>query len=74
MKDNITQLPARPQSDDDFLHAAWEMEATGGSFAANLARTYYVADSSNKARLRAAFPDYFTGFFNVYLTKRNQDT
>lgn len=74
MKDNITQLPARPQSDDDFLHAAQLMEQMGGSFAASIARAYYVADSSNRARLRAAFPDYFTGFFNVYLTKRNQDT
>jgi len=74
MKDNITQLRAKPHADDDFLHAAWEMEATGGSFSANLARTYYAADSSNKARLKAAFPDYFTGFFNVYLTKRNQGT
>lgn len=72
MKDNITQLPARPQSDDDYIHAAHVMEARGGGFASCIARAYYKADMGNQARLRAAFPDLFTRYFNEYLEDRNQ--
>ena len=35
------------------------MERLGGSFVRSLASCYYAADSTNKARLLAAFPDYF---------------
>lgn len=69
---NVTPLYARPQSDDDFLHAAQMMEQMGGSFAASIARAYYVADSSNAGILRFAFPGLFTRYFNEYL--RNQNT
>ena len=70
MKDNVAPLYARPQSDDDHLYAAHEMEQMGGSFAACIARAYYCADSSNKERLKAAFPDLFTRYFDEHL--RNQ--
>ena len=74
MKDNITQLPARPQSDDDFLHAAQLMEQMGGGFASCIARAYYAADRHNEERLKAAFPDLFTNYYNEWLRQRNQDT
>lgn len=67
---NVTPLYARPQSDDDYIHAAQLMEQMGGSFAASIARAYYVADSGNRERLKAAFPDLFTRYYNEYL--RNQ--
>ena len=41
---------------DDHIHM---MERLGGSFVRSLASCYYAADSTNKARLLAAFPDYF---------------
>lgn len=41
---------------DNALHI---MEVQGGSFVKSLAACYYAADSSNKAKLRAAFADYF---------------
>ena len=72
MKDNITELQAKPHGDDDYIHAAHMME-TGGNFAASIARAYYAADKHNRARLRAAFPDLFTRYFNVYLNQRNQE-
>ncbi len=69
---NVTPLYARPQSDDDHLYAAREMEQMGGSFAACIARAYYCADSSNKERLKAAFPDLFTRYYNEYLRDLNR--
>lgn len=71
MKDNITHIQPRPTSDDDFTHAAGMM-SVGGHFASYIAHAYFVADSHNKERLRAAFPDLFTKFFNMYLSQRNQ--
>lgn len=41
---------------DNALHM---MESFGGSFVKSLANCYYCADSGNKQRLRAAFPEYF---------------
>jgi len=70
MKDNITALPVRPQSDDDYMKAAGMM-SIGGHFANYIAHAYYVADSHNKERLRVAFPDLFTQFFNMYLSRKN---
>jgi hypothetical protein len=35
------------------------MEKIGGSFVRALVDLYYRADSNNKARVRAAFPEYF---------------
>lgn len=69
MKEPVTTLYARPQSDDDFTHAANMMEE-GGTFAASIAKAYYFADDNNRARLKAAFPDLFVWFFNIYLTKK----
>ncbi len=71
MKDNITELQARPQSDSDFMNAANEMRG-GGSFAYYLATAYYMADSHNKERLKAAFPDLFTRYYNQYLQTLNE--
>jgi hypothetical protein len=65
MKDNITALPVRPTTDDDHLHAAHLMR-TGGSFAKHIAEAYMCADRSNKERLKAAFPDLFTRFYDEY--------
>ena len=41
---------------DNALHI---MEVQGGSFVKALAHLYYMADSKNKPRVRAAFPEYF---------------
>lgn len=71
MKDNITALPVRPTTDDDYMHAAGMM-SIGGHFANYIAHAYFVADSHNKERLRAAFPDLFTKFYGAYLSERNK--
>ena len=65
MKDNITitKLTRRPRTYDDYIMAAHEMERIGGGFAASIARAYFAADSHNKERLKAAFPDLFTQYF-----------
>lgn len=44
---------------DNALHV---MEVRGGSFVKSLASCYYAADSSNKAKLREAFADYFANY------------
>lgn len=62
-KDNAV----RPQTDDDYIYAAHMMKRHGGSFNQYIASAYFVADSSNAARLRAAFPDLFTRYYNLYL-------
>lgn len=71
MKDNISELIIRPQTNNEFLQAAWTMEE-GGSFADAIGTAYIAADPQNRARLRAAFPDLFTQYFNEYLRKMNQ--
>lgn len=48
---------------DDHLHM---MEAMGGSFVRSLAACYYCADGSNKARLEAAFPEYFNKYREMW--------
>lgn len=70
MKDNVTALPVRPTTDDDYMHAAGMM-SIGGSFANYIAHAYFVADSHNKERLKAAFPDLFTRYYEMYLRHRN---
>ena len=62
----------KPESDDDFLHAAHMMEQMGGSFASCIADAYYAADRQNRERLKAAFPDLFTRHYNLYLNQLNQ--
>lgn len=66
MKDTAPE-PMRPHSDEEYHHATMLMERSGGKFSASLARTYFFADKHNQARLRAAFPDLFTKYFNIYI-------
>ena len=63
MKDNTTPIQTRPSTDDDHAHAAHAMVEEGGSFAKYIGYAYFVGDSHNRARLRAAFPDLFTEFY-----------
>jgi len=53
---------ASPQYDDS-LHM---MEVLGGSFVKALVDCYYAADSRNKARLLAAFPETFEKYENMF--------
>lgn len=39
-----------------------KMIERGGSFAVQIARAYYVADSDNRAKLEAAFADLFARY------------
>lgn len=48
---------------DNYIHY---MEVMGGSFAQSLANCYYAADSTNKSRLLAAFPDFFNRYKTTY--------
>lgn len=48
---------------DNALHM---MEVLGGSFVKALAHLYYMADSSSKPRVRAAFPEYFERYERMY--------
>lgn len=48
---------------DDALHM---MEVLGGSFVQALAHLYYVADSTNKPRVRDAFPEYFDRYERMF--------
>lgn len=64
-----TSNTVRPHGDDDYVHAAHLMEQIGGGFAGHIARAYFAADQHNRARLRAAFPDLFTKYFNMYLNR-----
>jgi hypothetical protein len=70
MKDNIEYIRRKPKTDDDHLHAAHLMR-TGGSFAKHIAEAYMCADRSNKERLKAAFPDLFTRFYDEYFRSTN---
>ena len=60
-------MTTQPQTSDDFLHAAHAMERMGGGFAGHIARAYYAADSDNARRLREAFAELFTKYFQWYL-------
>jgi hypothetical protein len=44
------------------------MQRFGGSFTQQLARLYQVADAVNRARLRDAFPDYWTSYRRMVTT------
>jgi hypothetical protein len=59
----------RPETDDDYIHAAHEMERMGGGFAGHIARAYYSADGPNRKRLQAAFPELFTKYFQYYTVR-----
>jgi hypothetical protein len=71
--DPIETLYPRPTSADDYIHAAHMMEAQGGGFAACIARAYYKADLSNRARLQAAFPDLFNEFYTKHIRRMNDE-
>ena len=43
------------------------MMANGGSFAASLARSFQVADPTNYKRLRAAFPDIWERYAQMWI-------
>ena len=43
------------------------MVANGGSFAASLARSFQVADPTNYKRLRAAFPDIWERYAQMWI-------
>ncbi len=42
------------------------MEVMGGSFVKALVDLWYCADSNNKPRVRAAFPEYFERYEQMY--------
>lgn len=46
-------------TDKQLRAAAHEMQRIGGSFAAHLAATYFLADAYNKERIVTAFMDLF---------------
>ena len=54
---------------DDANRAAELMTQIGGSFAQHLARAFRVADSDNRARIIAAWPELFERY-----SKMNQET
>lgn len=59
-----------PYPDSDmWLDAARCMESEGGGFAGHIARAFYVADSSNKAKLLTAFESLFMKFYVEHLRK-----
>ena len=54
---------------DNGLHM---MEELGGSFVKSLVNCYYCADSSNKAKLREAFAEYFERYDQMYKEHRRR--
>jgi hypothetical protein len=66
MKAPFISDEGRPQTDDDFWHAADLMCQIGSDFTRYLGFAYMHADLHNQARLRAAFPDLFTRYFVCY--------
>ena len=50
----------------EYDNAAHMMEVLGGSFVRALVNLYYMADSTNKPRVRAAFPEYFERYEAMY--------
>lgn len=52
----------KPLTHDQCLHAAKFMSATGGSFAGAIGDAYIFADSVNRPRVLAAFPELFNRY------------
>lgn len=48
------------------------MEVQGGSFVKALVNLWYMADSANKPRVRAAFPEYFEKYEKQYQEHKAQ--
>lgn len=55
---------------DNAIHA---MEVLGGSFVKSLAECYCRADTTNKQRLRDAFPEIFVKYELVFEQTRRSD-
>ena len=53
---------ALKMTNDELMQAAYNMERTGGHFAAALAKAFYVADSSNRRRILEAFGYMFVDY------------
>lgn len=70
MKDPFISDDRRPQTDEDYYNATALMHLIGGSFAAHIASAYFYADSHNRLRLRAAFPDLFTRYFTMHVNHK----
>lgn len=49
---------------DDLIRAAHTMEKFGGGFATQIAKAYYVADTTNRATLIKAFGNLFELYGN----------
>lgn len=49
-----------------FDNAEHMMEELGGGFVKALVDLWYKADSANKPRVRAAFPEYFERYEKMY--------
>jgi hypothetical protein len=66
MNGNFRQIPRNPDpitvDSERAFAAAKNMEVTGGAFAAAIGEAYLVADTSNRARVFAAFPDLFARY------------
>jgi len=58
-------------NETQLLAAAKCMEAEGGGFAGHIARAFYAADSSNRARLLDAFEHLFEKFHREHLRNQN---
>lgn len=54
---------------DNALHL---MEVQGGSFVKALAHCYYMADSTNKTKLRQTFAEYFDSYEARFLALREK--
>ena len=66
---NIKAMPRRVRILEKYnasriLQAAFEMERTGGSFAAAIAQAYFCADGNNKLTLLDAFGHLFEKFID----------
>lgn len=49
------------------------MECLGGSFVKALVHLWYMADSANKPRVRAAFPEYFDRYERMFNSQNRSD-
>ena len=53
-------------NDREYDNAEHMMEELGGSFVKALVNLWYRADSTNKPRVRSAFPEYFAHYEAMY--------
>ena len=55
-------MKVNEMNDSQLIFAAQAMASFGGEFVRQIARAFYAADNSNRARLVAAFPELFEKF------------